>query len=81
MSYSKVEAAFKILKEKRRPMTAKEIVDIAIRRGLIKTKGKTPDSTLRVDILLENRRRHKQNRERRFIAEGKSTFSLTKWQK
>ncbi|HHX67581.1 MAG TPA: hypothetical protein GX708_05935 [Gallicola sp.] len=63
---SKVEAAYLILREYDREMTYKEIIDIAIKRGLIVTKGKTPDQTLRVDIMNENKRRQSQGKELRF---------------
>lgn len=54
---SKTEAAFLILKETKRKMTYKELIDISIKRNLIQTNGKTPEATLRVDILKENQRK------------------------
>src|SRR5712692_5146902 len=41
-----IEAARKILREQRRPMTAQEVIDEALRRGLIATHGKTPAVSL-----------------------------------
>jgi hypothetical protein len=41
-----LEAALVILREAQRPMTAREIVDIALERGLVRTAGRTPDATL-----------------------------------
>ncbi|MBP7846458.1 MAG: winged helix-turn-helix domain-containing protein, partial [Candidatus Pacebacteria bacterium] len=54
--YSKTEAAYKILKESKKPLHVADIIKIALDKKLIKTKGKTPESTLAVDLLLENRR-------------------------
>ncbi len=63
---SKVEAAFQILKKYNKAMTYKEIIEIALNSKMISTKGKTPDATLRVDILKENQRRTNSGRELRF---------------
>jgi hypothetical protein len=41
-----LEAARKILREQRRPMTAQEVIDEALQRGLITTHGKTPAASL-----------------------------------
>jgi hypothetical protein len=41
-----LEAAKAILRETGRPMTAREVTDLALKRGLIKSSGKTPDATL-----------------------------------
>ncbi len=71
---SKIEAAVKILNEKKREMTAKEIIDIALRRNLIKVKGKTPDVTLNADIINENKRRNKNKIQARF-----KRTSIGKW--
>lgn len=78
---SKTEAAYKILKEKRKPLHVSEIVKIAIERKLISTGGKTPDSTLSVDIYLENKRRRSRKIELRFEKVGPATFGLTEWKK
>jgi len=39
-------AAEHILREEHRPMTAAEITDIALARGLIRSQGKTPPATM-----------------------------------
>jgi hypothetical protein len=41
-----VEAALTVLKAAKRPMTAKEIVDEAMAKGLLTPQGKTPAATL-----------------------------------
>lgn len=71
---SKVDAAYLILKKSGRAIHARKIVDIALEKGLIETKGKTPFSTLAVDILLENRRREAQRRPLRFKKVGPSLW-------
>jgi hypothetical protein len=44
MSY--LEAAAKILRSAKRPLSAREITEMAIHRGLIETHGKTPAQTM-----------------------------------
>ena len=66
MTYSKTEAAYLILKSSKKPLHVSEIIKIALGKKMIKTKGKTPESTLAVDLLLENRRREKQGIKPRF---------------
>jgi len=78
---SKTEAAYKILKVKRKPLHLNEIIDIAIRKNMIRTKGKTPAATLGADLYLENKRRKKQGRELRFRQVGPSVWALTTWTK
>ena len=76
---SKTEAAYKILKEAKKPLHVAEIVKIALAKKLIKTKGKTPESTLAVDLLLENRRKTEQGIKLRFVKVGSGTWGLTEW--
>ncbi|MCX6759005.1 MAG: winged helix-turn-helix domain-containing protein [Candidatus Nealsonbacteria bacterium] len=78
---SKTEAAYKILKDYKKPLHVKDIIEIAIKKGLIITKGKTPEATLRVDMSLENKRRKKQKKEIRFYPLGEGVWGLTKWKK
>ncbi|MGB0094052.1 MAG: winged helix-turn-helix domain-containing protein [Solirubrobacteraceae bacterium] len=41
-----LEAAEEVLRSVKRPMSAQEIAEIALRRGLIKSHGKTPEQTM-----------------------------------
>lgn len=41
-----LEAAQEVLQRSRKPLTAREITDIALRQGLLHTHGKTPDATM-----------------------------------
>ncbi|MFH1968276.1 MAG: winged helix-turn-helix domain-containing protein [bacterium] len=77
--FSKTEAAYKILKNAKKPLHVEEIIKIAISKKMIETKGKTPESTLAVDLLLENRRKDKQGVKPRFIKVGPGTWGLVDW--
>jgi hypothetical protein len=41
-----VEAAIAVLRSARKPMTAAEITEAALRKGLIRSRGKTPKATM-----------------------------------
>lgn len=43
---SYVETAVRVLRDNGRPMTSTEITEEAIRRGLLKPSGKTPERTM-----------------------------------
>lgn len=77
--YSKTEAAYKILKESKKPLHVEDIIKIALDKKLIKTQGKTPESTLAADLLFENRRKTKKGSKLRFIKVGSGTWGLTEW--
>ena len=77
--FSKTEATYKILKAVKKPLHVKKIIEIAILKKMITTKGKTPESTLAVDLLLENRRKAKQGIKPRFIKVGSGTWGLVEW--
>jgi hypothetical protein len=73
---SKTNAAYSILQEYKKPMKVKEIIDIALKRGMIEVNGKTPESTLASDLLQENRRKQKQNRPVRFKKVGPGQWTV-----
>ena len=56
-------------------MHLKEIIEIALDKGMIKTSGKTPESTLATDLLLENRRRTDQGTKKRFKKIGPAIWA------
>lgn len=76
------DAAEKVLRESgnRRPMHYKNILDIAVKKGLILTKGLTPETTLTAVIGSENRRRLRRGEEPRFVAYGKGLYGLSEWE-
>jgi restriction system protein len=41
-----LNAAEKILRQARKPLTAREITELALAKGLIQTAGKTPEATM-----------------------------------
>ena len=41
-----LKAAYRVLSEKKNPMSSKEIVDFAIKQGFLETYGKTPAQTM-----------------------------------
>ncbi len=52
---SMTEASFRILAEKRVPMHYREITDLALKRKMILTSGKTPEQTLLGSIRRDER--------------------------
>lgn len=49
------EAALKVLRAARHPLTAREITDRAIKKRLITPKGKTPYATMRAVLYVQVR--------------------------
>lgn len=78
--FSKVEAAYEILKKHKKPMLPKEIIEVAIAKGMIKTAGLTPEATLRVDIYLENKRRTTAQKKLRFTKLDRGLIGLAEWE-
>ena len=68
-----LEAAYKILKEKRKPLHSREIVRIGLKKKLIKTKGKTPEATMNAQLLREIKSKGTKSR---FIKTGFSIFTI-----
>jgi hypothetical protein len=44
------EAALQILKSSRKPLTSEEITELALERGLIVSRGKTPVATMAAEL-------------------------------
>jgi len=78
---SKTAAAYLILSENRKPMMIRDVCELAISRGLIKTKGKTPASTMAADLYLENIRYEQRNEKPRFVRVGHGEWGLTEWKR
>jgi len=53
------QAAYHVLKDEKRPIPAKEITQIALRDGLIKTDGKPPDATTGAVIYADIKQKRK----------------------
>jgi len=67
------DIAYTILKEAGRPLHSKAITEIALKRGWLKTAGKTPEATMNAQLIVDiNSKKEKS----RFIKTAPSTFSL-----
>ncbi len=67
------DIAYEILRESNKPLHSKDITDIALKRGWLKTAGKTPEATMNATILVDvNSKKEKS----RFIKTGPSTYAL-----
>lgn len=71
-----LRAAYTVLLEHGAPLTAQEIVEIALRRGFLSTKGATPAQTMK-SKLSTNILRH--GSESLFMRSGKGRFALRGW--
>lgn len=71
-------AAYEILKHTNEALSSIELVDIALSKGLIETKGKTPEATMSSALYLEGQRKGNKSR---FILIGKDKWALSEWGK
>jgi predicted NUDIX family phosphoesterase len=70
------KAAYEVLKQEMRPLTAVEITNIALRDGYLHTLGKTPSQTMKSKLSTDILRRAASSLFMR-VAEGR--FSLREW--
>ena len=76
---SSVDLAYEILQENRRPMSATDIMQIAIQeRGLV-MRGRTPDSTLAANFINEAKRRARTGRRQRFVRTSPGKWGLCEY--
>ena len=67
------DIAFQILKEAGRPLHSREITKIALKKGWLKTAGKTPEATMNAQLIVDvNSKKEKS----RFIKTAPSVFGL-----
>jgi hypothetical protein len=72
------DAAYIVLRDEKKPLTARIITDIALSRGFIKSEGKTPDRTMAAEIYRDmNAFGERSN----FIKPGRGLFGLKEWDK
>lgn len=76
LSYT--DAAYEILKQTNEALSSVELVDIALTKGTLETKGKTPEATMGASLYLECQRR---NNESRFVKVGRDKWALSEWGK
>lgn len=72
MKLSFKAAAVKVLTEAEGPLSAQEIANIALEKGLIATEGATPDASMAAQLYVDL----KKNPKTRFQKVGKGRFSL-----
>ncbi len=67
------DIAFQILKEAGKPLHSKEITKIALKNGLLKTAGKTPEATMNAQLIIDINNKKENSR---FIKVAPSVFSV-----
>ena len=73
-----IEAANKILHEAGKPLHYREITKIALDKGYITTKGKTPEATMNANFILHIMKKGSGSQ---FRALGKGIYALTEFEK
>ncbi len=68
------KAAIDVLKNAEEPLSAKEITDIALQKGLIETEGQTPEATMGAQLYMDINK----YKDSPFIKVGRGNFSLRK---
>jgi restriction system protein len=71
-----LRAAYKILKEEKKPLTSAEITEKAIARNLIYTKGRTPSATMGANLYLDIIKRGENSL---FTKVERGKFGLREW--
>jgi len=70
------DAAYKVLKFKNTPLNIQDITTIAIKKGLLKTSGRTPEASMGAQLYMDLRKlKHKSF----FVQLGKNRFGLREW--
>lgn len=72
------EAAYHVLKEEKKPLSAKKITEIALREGLVRSVGKTPNATMGAVIYTDIKRRRGKAL---FVKVKRGLFGLREWAK
>jgi hypothetical protein len=67
------EIAYQVLSEAGKPLHSKEITKIALKRGLLKTSGKTPETTMNAQLIVDTNRKGELSR---FKKVGPSVFAI-----
>jgi hypothetical protein len=71
------DAAYQVLKESNKPLTAMEITKLAVNMGLINSAGKTPEASLGRGIYVEIKNEGSGSR---FIKVARGVFGLKEWE-
>lgn len=67
------DVAYQILNEVGKPLHSKEIANIALKKGWLKTAGKTPEATMNAQLVVDI---NKNGSKSRFIKTAPSTFDI-----
>lgn len=70
------EAAYQVLKQTGKPLSAKEITAAALEQGLISTTGKTPSATMSARLYVDVK---KKGNKSRFVKTDSGKFALNEW--
>ncbi|OGF63751.1 MAG: hypothetical protein A2Y62_09360 [Candidatus Fischerbacteria bacterium RBG_13_37_8] len=70
------ESAYQILLKRGEPLSAKEITNIALKEGLIKSSGKTPVATMAAIIYMDIKKKAEKSK---FVKIKKGLFGLKEW--
>lgn len=74
--FSFKNAALKVLREKNKPLSFYEITDIALKKGYLKTTGKTPERSMGAQLYTDIK---KKGNKSLFVQLGKNKFGLRSW--
>lgn len=70
------EAAYQVLKQMVKPLTANEITSVALEQGMISTVGKTPYATMSARLYVDIKRKGNDSR---FVKINRGKFALREW--
>jgi DNA-directed RNA polymerase delta subunit len=70
------EAAYQILKQVGKPLSANEITSVALEQGMISTVGKTPSATMSARLYVDIKRKGNDSK---FVKVNKGKFALREW--
>jgi len=70
------EVAYLVLKREKRPLSTKEITQIALKEGLITSDGKTPDATMGAVIYTDIKQKEEKSL---FVKVKRGLFGLREW--
>jgi len=70
------DAAYKVLKSENRPLRIEVITDIALRKDLLRTAGKTPEATMGAQLYTDINTHQDSSA---FVQLGKNRFGLREW--
>ena len=79
--FSFADCAKKVLEEfgDKKPMHYREITEKALEKGWLVTNGKTPEASMRAQILTEIKRKQRRGERPRFVQYGRGHVGLSQW--